>query len=297
MTLRFHVLASGSSGNACVVEANGFGVLIDFGLSPRQLAPRMRRCGITWDNIHAVLLTHPHSDHWQAATLSHLAKLGLPIYCHREQRQFFDPDTRAFQTIAEANLFRDYEPGEQLKLQPEFRCLPIPVAHDGAMTCGFRIEGQGWALGYLADLGSWTPALVEAMIDVDLLALEFNHDVAMQLGSGRHPTLIRRVLGDHGHLSNKQAADLLTAILERSAPGRVRHLVQLHLSQQCNRPDLAHATAQQVLDGLGIDLAIFTADQMQRGTTIDLARPRSAFRAAATRRPGAFSQPLLPFAD
>src|SRR6266511_898022 len=204
MVVQFHVLASGSSGNACVVEAGGFGVLIDFGLSPRQLAPRMRRCGITWERIHAVVLTHPHTDHWQAATLTHLAKRGLPVYCHREHLDYLDQESRAFQALSAAKLFRHYEPSDRLALQPECACIPIALAHDGAMTCGFRFEGDDWAIGYAADLGSWTPALAKLLADVDLLALEFNHDVTMQLQSARSPMLIRRVLGDHGHLSNEQ---------------------------------------------------------------------------------------------
>ena len=290
MSFRFHVLASGSSGNACVLQSDGFGVLIDFGLSPRALAPRMRRCGIGWNDIHAVLLTHPHSDHWRPATLAHLAKLGLPIFCHREHQEHLDPASRASHALSEAGLFREYEPGERLRFQTGWDCLPIELAHDGPRTCGFRFEGRGWALGYLADLGSWTEQLAAKVADVDLLALEFNHDVPMQLGSGRHPTLIRRVLGDHGHLSNDQAADLLSEIVKRSERGRLRHLVQLHLSQHCNRADLAHATALRALERLDAEIAIFTAHQEQTGKTIRVgaAKPVSS---------GGVTQPTLPFAD
>lgn len=290
MSFHFHVLASGSSGNACVLQADGFGVLIDFGLSPRALAPRLRRCGIGWKDIHAVLLTHPHSDHWRPTTLAHLAKLGLPIYCHRDHREHLNPASRAFEALSEAGLFREYEPGARLRLQPGWDCLPIELAHDGPRTCGFRFQGCGWALGYLADLGSWTTQLAAEVADVDLLALEFNHNVPMQLASGRHPTLIRRVLGDHGHLSNDQAVDLLREILKRSEPGRLRHLVQLHLSSHCNRADLAQAVAREALERLGVDVAIFTAHQEQTGKTITV----------GTAKPipcNAVAQPMLPFAD
>ena len=281
MSLHFHVLASGSSGNACVLEASGFGVLIDFGLSPRQLAPRMKRCGLSWNRIHAVLLTHPHSDHWQAATLTQIAKLQLPIYCHADHVNELNQDSRAFQALSAAKLIRHYVPGEPLSLHAECQCLPIELAHDGAMTCGFRFDGPSWALGYMADLGCWTPALAKRMADVDLLALEFNHDVAMQLQSGRHPTLIRRVLGDRGHLSNDQAADLLTEIVNRSEPGRVKHLVQLHLSRHCNRIELARSAALQALEKLGVEMPILTADQDQTGTTIDLSKRRRSARREA----------------
>src|SRR5258705_385728 len=124
MGLRFTALASGSAGNAALVEGDGFGVWIDVGLGPRQLASG------------------------------------------------------------------------------------------------------------LADLGVWDDALADALADVELLAVEFNHDVAMQYASGRPRMLIDRVLGDDGHLSNAQAAELVRAVMARSAAGRLRHVVQLHLSRE-----------------------------------------------------------------
>jgi phosphoribosyl 1,2-cyclic phosphodiesterase len=276
MSVKFHVLASGSSGNACLLDAGGYGVLIDFGLSPRQLAPRMARCRVSWDQIHAVVLTHAHTDHWQPAALAQLAKLDVPIYCHREHVGYVDQESRAFQAISSGGRFRWYEPGERIRLHDDLHGLPIEVAHDATSTCGFRFDGAGWALGYLSDLGSWTQALAKTFANVDLLALEFNHDVEMQLTSGRSPHLIRRVLGNRGHLSNEQAAAFLAAILAGSTPGRLRHLIQLHLSRDCNKPELANFAARQVLRRLGIELAIFTAHQDQCGTTVDLSETQSS---------------------
>ena len=103
------------------------------------------------------------------------------------------------------------------------------------------------ALGYLADTGCWTAGMAEALAEVDLLGVEFNHDVEMQRRSPRSPALIARNLGDWGHLSNAQGAEFVTAVLDRSGPGAIRHLVLLHLSQQCNHPTLALTTARDVL--------------------------------------------------
>jgi phosphoribosyl 1,2-cyclic phosphodiesterase len=296
--VQFHVLASGSSGNACVLDVDGFGVLVDFGLSPRLLAQRMQRCGIAWNRLHAVLLTHAHNDHWQAATLAHFARLRLPVYCHADHVQEFGCEGRALAASSPAGLVRHYEPGARLQLHPNCSCVPISLPHDAAMTSGFRFEGTGWAIGYAADLGSWHSALARQFADVDLLALEFNHDVALQLASGRHPLLIRRILGDNGHLSNEQAARMFEEILRLSTPRRLRHLVQLHLSQECNRPDLARMAAKQVLDLLQINISIHTTQQQRAGPTIALGD-----RQADTElRPGGakdlpWVQPLLPFRE
>ena len=87
MGLRFTVLASGSGGNASLVEAEGFGVLIDAGLGPRQLGARLASAGRSWSAVHAVLLTHTHSDHWKDRTLAHLQRRGVPFYCHPSHHQ------------------------------------------------------------------------------------------------------------------------------------------------------------------------------------------------------------------
>jgi hypothetical protein len=291
MSLHFHVLASGSAGNACLLDAGGFGVLIDFGLPPRQLALRLRKARLSWNRIDAVILTHTHADHWRPTMLSHFARLRVPIHCHAEHVQAIDQGRRAFAALSAAGLIRHYQPGQVVELHSRCRFVPIALDHDDAATCGFRLDGMHrgapWAVGYAADLGSWQPALAAHLADVDLLALEFNHDVPMQLGSGRHPHLIRRVLGDRGHLSNEQAAALLAAILRRSTPGRLRHLVQLHLSDDCNRADLAETAAQRVLDRVGIDAAIHTTSRRRPGPSIALGSP-------TMRR---HVQPLLPFVD
>src|SRR5580692_11674699 len=82
MTVRFSVLASGSSGNACLLEAHGFGLLLDAGLGPRLLASRLSAIGANWSAIHAVVLTHTHADHWNDRTFNHLIRPRIPLYCH-----------------------------------------------------------------------------------------------------------------------------------------------------------------------------------------------------------------------
>lgn len=275
MRVQFHVLASGSAGNACLLDADGFGVLIDFGLPPRLLLPRLRKARLSWNHIDVVVLSHTHTDHWKPATLTQLAKLGVPIYCHAEHMQAMDQGRRSFAAMSEAGLIRSYEPGRAIELNECCQCTPIAIDHDDPETHGFRFDGMSrgyeWSIGYASDLGCWRPALARQFADVDLLALEFNHDVPMQLGSGRHPFLIRRVLGKRGHLSNEQAAALLGAIVDASTPGRLRHLVQLHLSEDCNRPNLAAAAAQEVVARLGVAIAIHTTDRARSGPSISLA--------------------------
>jgi hypothetical protein len=150
------------------------------------------------------------------------------------------------------------------------------VRHDGGETFGFRLDGppdlfgRAAGIGYAADLGTWDEALVDAFTDVDLLAIEFNHDVALEERSNRPAHLIARVLGEEGHLSNDQAAELLRAILARSSPGRLQHLVQLHLSRDCNRPALARRVAQNLLREHDFAVRVHTAEQHTPGKMLRL---------------------------
>src|SRR5437773_3419097 len=98
MALRFSVLASGSSGNASLLEADGFGVLLDAGLGPRQLAARLAAVGRSWRHVHAVILTHTHSDHWKDRTFAHLHRHGIPLYCHDDHHATFELYSQAVAT-------------------------------------------------------------------------------------------------------------------------------------------------------------------------------------------------------
>ncbi|MBI1916109.1 MAG: MBL fold metallo-hydrolase [Planctomycetes bacterium] len=279
MGLRFTVLASGSGGNATLVECDGFGLLIDAGLGPRQFAARLTAAGTSWASIHALLLTHTHTDHWNDSTLAHLLRRRVPVYCHPGHHRVLETWSHNFASLEAAQLVRDYEAQSDFILTPGLRCKALPVSHDSGVTFGFRLEalpdlfGHSCAVGYVADLGCWDGKLVEALVDVDLLALEFNHDVRMECASGRTAALIARVLGDQGHLSNDQAAALLREVLRRSRPGRLRHLVQLHLSRDCNDPSLAASAARAVLDAHACTGQVHTARQDKVCTTIDLGAP------------------------
>jgi phosphoribosyl 1,2-cyclic phosphodiesterase len=280
MAVHFHVLASGSSGNCSLLEIDELALMIDLGLGPRQLASRIDCRPPVWERVRAALLTHVHTDHWNENTFNHLTRRRVPLYCHAEHASTLRKWSAAFAALADAGLVRLYEESTPFAVEPGCRCQAIALAHDGGATFGFRIEGPrdlfsaGWAVAYAADLGSWDTTLAGRFADVDVLALEFNHDVALQFASGRSPQLIRRVLGDQGHLSNAQAAALFAEVLRRSAPGRVKHLVQLHLSRQCNRGELAHEAAHAVVQIAGAELLVHTAEQHVAGPRIAVGESR-----------------------
>jgi ribonuclease BN (tRNA processing enzyme) len=282
MTIRFTVLGSGSAGNASLVQVDGFGLLLDAGLGPRQLAARLEAVGSSWNDIHAVLLTHTHTDHWHERTLAHLGRRSIAFYCHVDHGRTLAGESSEFAELMENNLVRTYEGGQVIGLAPGFAAHALPLRHDSGRTFGFRLEfsAEPWrppvVLGYAADLGSWTPALARRLADADILALEFNHDVEMQMISSRPHSLVRRILSERGHLSNAQAADLVREVLRLSAANRPRHLVLLHLSQECNRPYLALAAARTAVAGR--EIAIHATCQDEPIPTLSTGPPPANWR-------------------
>jgi hypothetical protein len=274
MPARWTVLASGSSGNASLLELDGAGLLVDIGLGPRQLARRLQEVGSGWQCIRGVVLTHTHSDHWSARSLARLGELRVPFFCHSEHLRPLNRQCPEFQDLQFAGLVKTYIPGRVFEPVPGACCRALELKHDGGATFGFRIEAQptasgpNWSIGYAADLGSWDASLPRDLANVEVLALEFNHDVELQLASGRARWLIQRVLGEFGHLSNVQAARLLEECAGHSTPGRLQHVVQLHLSRDCNRPSLAVAAALGVVERRNLGAAVHTASQYVPGPTI-----------------------------
>jgi hypothetical protein len=267
MSIKFTVLGSGSAGNASLIEVDGFGLLLDAGLGPRLLAARLRSIGRSWENVHAALLTHTHSDHWGERMFAHFVQRKIRLYCHASHRRDLSESSSAFLDLEAGSLVHTYDTDVEFAITQAICCRPLALRHDSGATFGFRFEVSNGSsdfpcvLGYAADLGSWDEELAQSLADLDALALEFNHDVELENASGRPAELIARVLGDDGHLSNAQAAELLRDILRRSMPGRLRHLIQLHLSRDCNRPALALQAVRSVLADCPHPIDIHTASQ------------------------------------
>jgi phosphoribosyl 1,2-cyclic phosphodiesterase len=309
MTARLTVLASGSSGNTTLLQVGGFGLLIDCGLNPRMLSGRLAAVGASWDKVNAVVLTHTHGDHWKDLTLAHLRCRDIPVYAHPDHLDYLNTAAPSFPSLRKAALARTYARGRELDLAPGLTGFPVWVSHDSDPTFAFRFDyqdadGLAWSIGYASDLGCGSPELIEAFAGVDVLALEYNHDEQMERNSPRPAFLVERVLSDSGHLSNRQAAELTRAIVGQSAAGSLTHLIQLHLSRDCNHPSLAESAGRNALADLHPAASVVTARQDVPCRSITLARRPGVLRKPAPRpvpvavapraKPQAKPQPCLP---
>jgi len=291
MNARFTMLSSGSGGNAALIEADGFGVLVDFGLPAKDLTTRLALAGASWDRIKAVVLTHTHSDHWSGRVLANLRSLRIPLFAHAAHLEHLENASPSFAPLHRAKLTRTYDERAEIAFAPGLTARAVGVSHDSDPTFGFRFDcrdddGLAWSVGYAADLGCASDELVEAFAGVDVLALEYNHDEKMERNSPRPKFLVQRVLGDRGHLSNRQGADVTRAVAARSGPAFPQHLVQLHLSEDCNHPLLAEAAGRNALADLNPAATVTVAKQHESTRSIKLGRHRhSAHRRSARPSP------------
>lgn len=287
MTARFTVLASGSSGNTALLEVDGFGLLIDCGIHSRFLSARLAAVGRSWDHVHAAVLTHTHGDHWKDTCLADFRSRRIPLFAHPMHLNHLANAAPSFGPLKAAGYTRPYADGERFTVAPDLTATPVWVSHDSDPTFAFRFDytdggdGPAWSVGYASDLGVASVELVTAFAGVDVLAVEYNHCERMERASTRPAFLVQRVLGDEGHLSNRQAADFTRAIAARSGPGFPSHLVQLHLSRDCNHPFLAESAGRNALADLNPSAVVLTAKQDAPAKSIELARrPDSADRLA-----------------
>lgn len=241
--LRLCVLGSGSGGNSAVVSVNGVAMLIDAGLGPRTIAPRLADRGTRVEQIRAICLTHLDQDHFRPTWIATLLRLRLAVFVHRWHVDDLArlPGGSRLAQAGLVNVFEDdpFEPVAGVSVHP------VRLAHDTKGTYGFRIDSAGGSLGYATDLGHASRRLIEHFVGVNLLAIESNYDPPMQLQSGRPLFLKRRIMGKAGHLSNGQAFDAVRRIADASASGDPQHIVLLHRSAQCNHRQLVQEMFNQ----------------------------------------------------
>lgn len=235
--LSFCLLASGSKGNSIWVEAEGQALLIDAGLSGRELTARMALRGLEPKKLTAILLTHEHIDHARSAGVL-ARRFNLPLYLNAPTLKRAAPLLGKI----EPRLFLT---GHSFELGP-FLVHAFATSHDAAEPVGFTFGlGKDPLLGLATDMGQATHLARQRLGGVAALILEANHDPTM-LHQGPYPwPLKQRIRSRQGHLSNEDSAELL-AQLAHEGLGRV---VLAHLSETNNLPEKALAAATARLNG------------------------------------------------
>jgi len=247
------VLGSGSSGNCTLVEAGAQGtrVLVDAGLSAREMGERLCSAGVDPASLDAILISHEHSDHARGAALFS-RKWGVRLMGSRGTYTAL-----GLEEIGTAGY--DVLEPLQDRVIGALTVRPLPVPHDAAGPLAFVLSCGDASIGHATDLGHLQRGLVESFRACDAVLMESNYDAGL-LRDGDYPWSVKaRILGAWGHLSNDDVGRFLAQGLGEAC----RTVVLAHLSQNNNHPELVRMNAEQALSRRGrseVKLALTTSE-------------------------------------
>lgn len=244
------VLASGSKGNAIYITDGITAVLIDAGLSGKEIERRMALREIDPNNLDAILISHEHTDHViGAGVLSRRFK--IPLFLN--EKTFY----AARKKIGRPHEMIYFDCGLHFRVGT-LDVHPFSISHDAADPSGFTIESGGKKIGVATDLGIANLVVRQHLLNCHLLVLETNHDPDMLLENENYPwELKQRVRGRKGHLSNEDAGGLLAEIICHE----LSHIVLAHLSQENNTPERAFDVIHPVVRDAGISISVASQDE------------------------------------
>ena len=260
------MLGSGSAGNSALIATDHCRLLVDGGLSARQLVLRLALCGVTPDQLDGILLTHEHGDH--VCGLEVLCrKFQIPIYCNS-----LTAEAIRCGTLAGHKNWRLFRTGSEFSIC-DITVQTFSVPHDAVDPVGYAFHAGRCGLGFITDLGYATKMLVERLREVHTLVIETNHDEKLLQACPHRPWPVKqRIQSRHGHLSNTAAATVIDQLL----PGKIERVVLGHLSRDCNTPELAAGAIRAMLAARGRpEIEIFCAGQTEISSRFRIGETRA----------------------
>ena len=242
ISLRVSNLASGSSGNCTLLETERTCLLVDAGLSKKELLRRLEIIGRRLERLDGIVISHEHSDHisglQQASALWHAPVYVTEATHYEIQIALLDGGAKRLERVEHIHAGQKFVVGD-------IEVSPFSIPHDAADPLGFTFRANGMKVAVVTDLG-YLPELVKHHLrDSDCLILESNHDLEM-LKVGPYPWHIKqRVMSRTGHLSNHTVSEFLCDA--EGFDARARFLVLAHLSENNNNPDVARISAEEAL--------------------------------------------------
>ena len=247
--MRVCVLASGSTGNATIIESGNQAILIDNGLSYKKLEEAIKKAHFDEKKLTHILITHDHGDHIKGAGIC-ARKLNLTVCA---------PQKTLDVMIKKGILKGDKEQVYSLEKGVEdavgcFDVTPFHISHDAVDPVGYIVRDKEQVLVYLTDVGFVTEEMINRLKNANTYIMETNHNVEMLQNSPRPWSLKQRILSDEGHLSNDDAA----FVLSRLIGDRTKHVFLAHLSLEANMPDLVMMTVKHILKQQNVDMSAFS---------------------------------------
>jgi phosphoribosyl 1,2-cyclic phosphodiesterase len=226
-------LASGSSGNCYYIEHDDSAILVDAGISCKQIIERLSGLKKGPEKIQGIFISHEHSDHIRGADVF-ARKFNVPIFATQ--------DTMNHCLLCQNHKLIKKIEKDQLVKVGGMKIRAFSKSHDAADPVSFTIKNDK-KISVITDVGKPCKNVIKNIADSDLLCLESNHDEVM-LEEGPYPYYLKkRIMSDTGHLSNIQAS---LCCLEHANP-KLKHVILAHLSQTNNSPALAFQTFTNLL--------------------------------------------------
>lgn len=235
-------IASGSNGNCYYVANENEAILVDVGISRKQVLERMKSAGLDANKIKAIFISHEHADHYRGVrVLSN--KLSVPVYL--TQRTF----EKSYKKDR-PNSYRFFSPGDTITVG-DLKIHTFFKNHDAAEPCSFRVEFNDINVGVFTDIGSPCDNLIRHIPLCNAMFLESNYDETM-LTRGSYPQFLKeRVASDKGHLSNKQSAELV----KNYSSEKLKLVLLSHLSGDNNTPEIALSEFEKFNNKIEIDVS------------------------------------------
>ena len=250
MTLRFSVLASGSTGNAFYIESDEQRLLVDAGLSGKQLDRLFSEVAVDPSALSGILVTHEHSDHIKGLGII-ARKYNLPIYANEKTWTAMEPSLGKLTTDQKFHFGLD-----EVKTFGDIDVQSFGVSHDAAEPMFYTFHKDGKKVALVTDLGYVSDRIKKTIEEADAYIFEANHDVEM-LRMGRYPWSVkRRILGDSGHVSNEDCGLALSDCIGNNT----KRIYLAHLSLDNNMKELARMSVDQVLTERGIKMDLIDTD-------------------------------------
>ena len=227
----FHIIASGSKGNATLIVSNKTVLLIDMGITLTRLEEGLREVNLSKNDITGALFTHDHTDH-----ISGIKFLSPKIMYGLE-------GTLPSSLSNVVYLNKPFVIGD-------FVVTPIETSHDATNPCAYLIKDKDSSLFYMTDTGVFLEDSLTLIKDPTYLIIESNHDIKMLLQTNRPFELKNRIMSDHGHLCNEDSAIAAVSIIGE----HTKEIVLAHLSEEANTPETALEAYDKIFKHFGVSI-------------------------------------------
>jgi phosphoribosyl 1,2-cyclic phosphodiesterase len=254
--MKICVLASGSKGNCTYLETSTNKILIDIGISSLAVEKKLLEIGVNPKEIDSVFITHTHMDHIS----------GLKIFCKKYNPKIYLSE-KMNEEIKKTHILKNYEYIKNDLVINDIDITVIKTSHDTNDSNGYIFDCNNKTIAYITDTGYINIKNHEKLKNKTLYVMESNHDIELLMNGNRPHYLKHRILGDKGHLSNKDSAYYLSKFIGANTSC----IVLAHLSEDNNSSDIARAVLEESLKKINKKVdKIVVADQNERTELIEI---------------------------